>query len=139
MPLRVGVVFNLLNGTKSCSRKSLAILWHLQSQRIAKLLAERMGFGPRRQLQSFSLRSCRSSSVIFFLLIFRGEIWWEIWREFCRIFLTHRIKAQRFRGKYRSDFRKKIRSSNKKSFAQNSLCRRATVSLRKLQKSRDFG
>ena len=38
--------------------------------------------------------SCRSLSVVFFL-IFRREIWWEIWREFWGIFLTHRIKAQK--------------------------------------------
>ena len=49
-----------------------------------------------------------------------------IWREFCGIFLTHREKAQKFRGKFRSVFRNKIRSS-KKSFVQNSLCRRATL------------
>ena len=41
-------------------------------------------------------------------------------------FLTHRIKAQKFRGKFRSIFRKKIRSS-KKSFVRNSLCKRATL------------
>ena len=72
------------------------------------------------------LRFCRSSSVNF-VLIFRREIW-EIWWEFGGIFagfcLTHRIKAQKFRGKFRGIFRKKIRSS-KKSFVQNSLCRRA--------------
>ena len=42
-------------------------------------------------------------------------------------FLTHRTKAQKFRGKFRSFFRKKIRSSKKKSFVQNSLCRCATL------------
>ena len=63
----------------------------------------------------FSLRSCRSSSVISFYFsqgnlenlvgnlegIFRG------------FFLTHRTKAQKFRGKFRSIFRKKIRGSKK--------------------------
>ena len=44
-------------------------------------------------------------------------------------FLTHRTKAQKFRGKFRSIFRKKIRGSKKKSFVQNSLCRRATLTL----------
>ena len=42
-------------------------------------------------------------------------------------FLTHRTKAQKFRGKFRSIFRKKIRSS-KKSLVQTSFCRRATLS-----------
>ena len=60
----------------------------------------------------FSLRSGRSSSVIFFL-IFGREIWREVWREFCGIFLTHKIKAQKFRGKLRSIFREKFRSTKK--------------------------
>ena len=55
----------------------------------------------------FSLRSCRSSSVNFFK-IFAGKF-----GKFGGIFLTHRIKAQKFRGKLRSIFRKKIRSSKK--------------------------
>ena len=41
-------------------------------------------------------------------------------------FLTHRTKAQKFRGKFRSIFRKKF-VARKKSFVQNSLCRRATL------------
>ena len=32
---------------------------------------------------------------------------------FAGFFLTHRIKAQKFRGKFRGIFRKKIRSSKK--------------------------
>ena len=52
-----------------------------------------------------------------FFLIFRREIWkiqWEIWREFSGdFFLTHRTKAQKIRGKFRSIFRKKIRGSKK--------------------------
>ena len=40
--------------------------------------------------------------------------------------LTHRIKAQKYRGKFWGIFRKRIRSS-KKSFVQNSLCTRATL------------
>ena len=39
--------------------------------------------------------------------------------------LTHRTKAQKFQGKFRSIFRKKF-VARKKSFVQNSLCRRAT-------------
>ena len=46
--------------------------------------------------------------------------------NFLGFFLTHRTKAQKIRGNFRSIFRKKIRSS-KKSFVQNSLCRRATL------------
>ena len=45
---------------------------------------------------------------------------------FRRFSLSHRTKAQTFRGKFRCIFRKKIRGS-KKTFVQNSLCRRATL------------
>ena len=47
----------------------------------------------------------------WFFFIFRRETWWEIWRVFCGFFLTHTIKAQKFREKFRSSFRTKIRSS----------------------------
>ena len=60
----------------------------------------------------FSLHSCRSLSVNFiFIFIFCREIW----RESCGIFLTHRTKAQKFWGIFRSIFRKKICSSKKLS------------------------
>ena len=65
--------------------------------------------------KSFSLRSCRSLSVIFFdfsqgnLENFVGNLE-GIFRGF---FLTHRTKAQTFRGKFRSIFRKKIRGWKK--------------------------
>ena len=66
----------------------------------------------------FSLRSSRSSSVIFFL-IFRREsrknliIVGNLEGIFRGFFLTHRTKAQKFRGKFRSIFRTKIRGSKK--------------------------
>ena len=41
-------------------------------------------------------------------------------------FLTHRTKAQKFRGKFRSIFVRKF-VARKKSFVQNSLCRCATL------------
>ena len=47
---------------------------------------------------SFSLPSCRSSSVIF-LSIFQREISWEIWREFCGISWAHNKQAQTFQKK----------------------------------------
>ena len=71
-------------------------------------------FAQHVPLFKFSLRSCRSSSVDFFYFSQGNwKIWWEIWREFSGIFLTHRTKAQKFRGKFRSIFRKKIRGSKK--------------------------
>ena len=51
----------------------------------------------------------------------------EIGRNFAGLFGPTKKKAQMFGGKLRSLFRKKIRSSNKKTFVQNSLCRRATL------------
>ena len=87
---------------------------------------------PEKTCKAFSLRSCRSSSVNFFdfsqgnLENLVGNLE-GIFRGF---FLTHRTKAQKFRGKFRSIFRKKIRGSKKKSFVQNSLCRRATLTKR---------
>ena len=42
--------------------------------------------------------------------------------QFGGICVTHRIKADIYRGQFRSIFRKKIRSS-KKTFVENSLCR----------------
>ena len=38
---------------------------------------------------------------------------WEIWREFCGIFQTHKTNAEKFRGNFRSIFREKIRSPGK--------------------------
>ena len=63
----------------------------------------------------FSLRSCRSSSVIFFWFFAGkfGKFGRNFGGSFAGFFLTHRIKAQKFRGKFRGIFRKKIRSSNK--------------------------
>ena len=59
--------------------------------------------------EMFSLRPCRSSSVIFLLILGR-----EIWREFCAgFFLTRTIKAQTIRGKFRIIFREKICASKK--------------------------
>ena len=80
---------------------------------------------PLTKLKFFSLRSCRSSSVIFFDCS-QGNLVGNLVGILSGLFLTHRTKAQKFRGKYRSIFCKKIRSS-KKSFAQNSLCRRTTL------------
>ena len=63
----------------------------------------------------FSLRSCRSSSVNFFdfsqgnLENLAGNLE-GIFRGF---FLTHRTKAQKFRGEFRSIFCTKIRGSKK--------------------------
>ena len=68
----------------------------------------------------FSLRSCRSLSVIYF---FCWEILCELWREFGGIFQTHRIKGLTFVETFRTIFRKKFRSS-KKGFVPTSLCRR---------------
>ena len=59
--------------------------------------------------------------------IFGREIWREVWREICGFFLTHKIKAQLFRGKFRSIFREKFRASKKKHFVPTSFCRRATL------------
>ena len=59
----------------------------------------------------FSLRSCRSSSVI---LIFERGICWESWQGICRIFFRiQKIKAQTIRRKIRSIFREKIRALEK--------------------------
>ena len=75
----------------------------------------------------FFLRSCRSSSVNSFdfsqgnLENLVGNL-----EGIFRHFLTHRTKAQKIRGKIRSIFRKKILAP-KKSFVQNSVCRRATL------------
>ena len=74
-----------------------------------------------------SLRSCRSSSVNFFLNFGRG-ICREFWREFCGIFGTHKIQAQTFRGKFPSLLREKIRSS-KKIFVPTLFCKRATLTI----------
>ena len=41
-------------------------------------------------------------------LIYRRDILREILRDFGRIFRTHKMKAQKFRGKFRSTFREKI-------------------------------
>ena len=41
---------------------------------------------------------------------------------------AHKLKAQTFRGKFRSIFRRKVCSLAKKTFVQSSLCRRATLS-----------
>ena len=69
-------------------------------------------FPPSPVSKKFSLRSCRSSSLNFFLIFRREiwEIWWEIWRDFRGIFLTlgHRIKAQKFQGIFRSIFIRKF-------------------------------
>ena len=46
------------------------------------------------------LRSCRSSSVNFFLIFRREiwEIWWEFWREFCGIFSDPQNKGSNILG-----------------------------------------
>ena len=61
------------------------------------------------------LRSCRSSSVNFFGFFAGkfGKFSGKFGGNFRDFFLTHRTKAQTFRGKFRSIFRKKIRSSKK--------------------------
>ena len=66
----------------------------------------------RRHSRLFSLRSCSLQKLVgdFFLIFSRGiwEIWWEILAGILRdFFLTHRMKAQKFRGKFRSIFRKR--------------------------------
>ena len=65
----------------------------------------------------FSLRSRRSSSVDFLFRFFAGKFGrnfgGKFGGNFVGIFLTHRIKAQKFRGKFRSIFGKKILSSKK--------------------------
>ena len=69
-------------------------------------------------LMIFSLRSCRSSLVIFdFCRKFGGKYG----GNFAGLFLTHRMKAQTFCGKFQSIFRKKIRSSKKIFHAEFSL------------------
>ena len=48
------------------------------------------------------------------------------------LFLTHKIKAQKIRGKFRSIFRGKIRAAKKKKknyFVPTSFCRRATPNI----------
>ena len=78
---------------------------------------------------SFSPRSCRSSSVNFFLAFSQGNLenfvgnLEGIFRGF---FLTHRTRAQKFRGNFGAFFVRKF-VARKKSFVQNSLCRRATL------------
>ena len=67
----------------------------------------------------FSLRSCRSSSVNFCFDL----------GYFAGFFPTHRTKAQTFRGKFRSSFRKKI-CSPKAYFVQSSLWRSAALTRR---------
>ena len=51
----------------------------------------------------FSWRSCRSSSVNFFL-IFGREILREIWREFCGIFSDPQNKGSKISGKTSEHF-----------------------------------
>ena len=46
--------------------------------------------------------ACRSSSVNFF--DFGEEIWWEIWREFCRIFSEPQNKGSKISGKISERF-----------------------------------
>ena len=66
--------------------------------------------------KTFSLRSCRSSSVNLFL-IFRREIWkilWEIWRELSGdFFWPTEQRLENLGEKFRSIFRKRIRGSKK--------------------------
>ena len=59
-----------------------------------------------------SPRSCRSSSVNRFL-IFHSEILREILWNFAGFCRTHKIEAQKVRGTFRSNFRKKIRCSKR--------------------------
>ena len=75
--------------------------------------------------KEFSLRSCRSSSVNF-LNFSQGNLVGNLAGILWGFFLTHRTKAQKNRGKFRSIFRKKF-VARKKSFVQNSLCRCATL------------
>ena len=63
----------------------------------------------------FSLRSCRSSSANFFWFFAGkfGKLCGKFGGNFPGYFLTHRTKAQKFRGKFRSIFRKRIRGSKR--------------------------
>ena len=55
-----------------------------------------------------------------FVLIFCRDILWEIWREFCGFFFTHKIKGSKvFWGKFRSIFREKICSKARKPWSAN--------------------
>ena len=60
----------------------------------------------------FSLRSCRSSSVNFFLLL-GGKFSGKFGGNFAGFLLAHKIEAQNFRGKFLSIFREKFRASKK--------------------------
>ena len=82
------------------------------------------GTHTRNPSKTFSLRSCRSSSVNFFDFS-EGNLG-NLTGILAGIFLTPRIKAQKFRGKFRGIFVRKF-VAQKKSFVQNSLCRRATL------------
>ena len=73
---------------------------------------------PKRKL---SLRPCRCSSVNIFA--FRREIWWEIWREFCRIF----AEGSKIWEKISEHFFVRKFVAQKQSFVQNPLCRCATL------------
>ena len=87
-------------------------------QRIAEEIAEK-SLAIFWAAEKFSLRSCRSSSVNFFdfsqgiLGNLVGNLAGILW-EF---FSTHRAKAQKLRRRFRSIFRKKIRSSEKKNLS----------------------
>ena len=81
--------------------------------RICSWTEKKKRWGHSQQPHLFSLRSCRSSSVKFFFDFSQGNLENLVgnWREFCGIFMTHRTKAQKFRGNFRIIFRNKIRSS----------------------------
>ena len=75
--------------------------------------------------QMFSLRSCRSSSVIF--LILGGKSGRKFGGNFMGFSEPPKNKAQKSQDNIRSIFREKIQAS-KKSFVPTSFCRRATLS-----------
>ena len=77
-----------------------------------------------RNYVSFSLRSCRSSSVIVFFF-FAGDLAGNIGRDF---FLTPPPnKGSKLSGKHFRAFFVRNFVAQKKYFVQNSLCRRATL------------
>ena len=69
--------------------------------------------------KTFSLRSCRSSSVLFLLNFCEGNLVGIFWTQ-------KKVTAQNFRGNFRSIFREVIRAS-KNSFVPTSFCRRTTL------------
>ena len=81
---------------------------------------------------SFSLRSCRSSSVNF-LNIFRREILWGNLARILWDFSDPQNRGSKIRGKFQSIFGRKF-VALPKSFMQNSLCRLSTLTFQSRRK-----